>query len=923
MRPHTSPPILLLFLVLFLITGMAQAQTFGKIVGQVTDSDSGQPLLGAAVLIRGHNLGASTDLDGSYYILRVPPGIYTIEASYLGYRSTVVEGVSVSTDLTTTLDIELTVSALQAAEEVVVVAERPLIRKDQTSMESHVGSEEMDRMPAQSIDEVLDVQAGVVRDAGGGIHIRGGRTSEVSYLMNGISITDDYDKGQALEVMNDAVAELQVISGAFNAEYGNAMSGVINVVTKSGSNQFHGSMELEAGDYYSNHTDLFPHLDEISPTANNNQTITLSGPILKDRLTFFASGRRSVSDGWIYGEKRYIPQGRYAIVDTDTVVTLGDGSTVPLNDWENLNGQAVLQWQISPKLILKTDFIGNTGSSRGYDHDNKYNPDANGYTDSYGRTEIAKLTYLFSRSSFAELSFADRENGEEYSLYDDPYDSRYAHPDSALHASYSFAVAGNDLSVYERRTTSRIGKLDITSQIDSRNLVKGGLEFQTDEIYYDDITLIPARDENGIEITPFKPAIPGISEQDHSRYTRTPFKFAGYLQDKVEYKSVVINIGLRYDYFDPQGQIPVDTEDPNIYHPLKLINTYHDLNGDGVIELSEQTEENEYTLAERKKFWYRETTTKTQLSPRLGVAYPITDKGIIHFSYGIFQQIPEYSLLYENDERKISEGADVYGTFGNPDLKPQRTTMYELGLSQQLTDEFAINITGFYRDIRDWISAGAQIPTTVAGISYVVYTNRDLANIRGITFGVNGRFANRFHLSGDYTYQIAEGTNSAPEDEYWAQIDGEEPTKLLTPLNWDQRHTLNINAFYGTADWGLTLLGRYNSGHPYTPAILTGERTGRSIIAGLANNSRRMPNRFTLDFYAFKLFHFGGNGIRLSLQMKNMLDAKNPTSVFGDTGEADYTINEELVLDADDGYFVRPDYYSEPRSVLFGVRYEF
>lgn len=914
---------LLMLLPLLILPSLAHAQTFGKIAGRVIDADSGEPLLGAAVVVEGTRLGASTDLDGNFIILRVPPGSYTLEASFLGYSTTRVQEVEVNIDLTTRLDIVLTPEALAAADEVVVVAERPLVRRDQTSMESRVGSKEMDRMPVQNLADVIDIQPGVVRGGDGGLHIRGGRSSEVSYLMNGISITDDYNKSQALDVMNEAVAELQIISGAFNAEYGNAMSGVINVVTKGGSNQYHGSVQMEAGDYYSQRTKLFPHLDDVSPTANNNQTFTFSGPILKDKLTFFASGRRSQSDGWLYGERWYLPQGRARIVDTVLVATPGDSAVVPMNDWEFLNGQGVVQWYISDKLILKTDLIANSGRSRGYSHDYKYNPDSQGYTDRYGRTAMAKLTYLFSEETFAEVSFADRENGESYSLYEEWSDSRYTHPDSSNHGAYTFATAGTDLSVYERSTISRIAKLDVTSQLDKKHQIKGGVEFQFDRLDYDDISLIPLEDANGVQLDPFRTALPEPGSQNRSKYSRTPYKFATYMQDKIEYKSVVINVGLRFDLFDPQGKLPVDPQDPNIYRPLKLANQYHDLNGDGVIDLSEQTADNQLTVAERRAYWYKDTSVKTQISPRLGVAYPITEKGIIHFSYGIFQQIPEYSLLYGNDERKVAESADVYGPFGNPDLEPQRTTMYELGLSQQMTDQFAINVTGFYRDIRDWISAGAQIPTSVAGISYVTYTNRDLANVRGITFGMEGRFTGKIQLFGDYTFQVAEGTNSSPEDEYWSQIDGDEPTKQLTPLNWDQRHALNLNAFYGTADYGVTLLASYNSGQPYTPEILTGERTGRSIIAGLSDNSRRMPSRFNLDLYAFRVVPVWSTRLRFSLEVKNVLDAKNPTAVFNDTGQADYTVNEELVQDADEGYFVRPDFYSEPRSILFGVRYEF
>jgi len=911
-------------ILLLLISGFPSfSQTGGKIAGRVVDATNDAAMVNANVLIRGTTFGASTDLDGQYFILRVPPGTYTLEVSYVGYKTSVIEDVSVSTDLTTTMNVRMTPTAI-AGEEVVYTAERPLVRRDQTSMESHVRSEDIEVMPVETVDDVLDMQAGVTRDAAGGLHIRGGRTTEVSYLVNGISITDDYNKGQALEVANEAVEELQVISGAFNAEYGNAMSGIINLVTKGGSNVYTGRVEAQFGDYVSSRTEIFPHINSLSPTAATNLTATLSGPILHDKLTFFLSARRSQNEGWMYGERRYLPQGRARVVnDTTVIATPGDGTWVPMNDDGTTNGQVVLQWQIAPEMVLKTDFLGSIRKGRNYSQDYRYNPDGLGYDHDYGHTEMSKLTYMFSNKTFLEASLANRENGRSYSLYDSPTDSRYVHPDSSLHPSYTFMTAGTDPSFFDRTTTSRIAKVDWTSQVNLKHQVKSGIDVQLDRIFYEDYDLIPARTGSGQEIVPYRPSVPAVSETDHDRYVRTPRKFAGYLQDKIEFESVVINIGLRYDWFDPQGKLPNDEKDPNIYHPLKLSHKYHDLNGNGAIDLEEQVPENEFSLAEREAFWYHSTTTKTQLSPRFGIAYPITDKGVIHFSYGIFQQIPEYSLLFDSDQRKLSESSDIYGPFGNPDLNPQRTTMYELGLAQQLTDQLAVNITGFSRDIRDWISSSAQIPTYVAGVSYVTYINRDLATVRGATIQLDGRLSSRIRVTGDYTLQLAEGTNSAPEDEYWAQRNEAEPTKVLTPLTWDQRHTLNVTAQYGGETYGLTLLGRYDSGHPYTPQILTGQRTGRSIIAGLAENSRRMPPRFDIDLYAYRAFTFGGSKFQLSVQVKNLLDAGNPTSVFTDTGLPDYTVNEELVAGADKGYFVRPDYYSEPRSVLLGVRYEF
>jgi outer membrane receptor protein involved in Fe transport len=266
-----------------------------------------------------------------------------------------------------------------------------------------------------------------------------------------------------------------------------------------------------------------------------------------------------------------------------------------------------------------------------------------------------------------------------------------------------------------------------------------------DIVDFEYLTLVAATDANGLEIEPYEPYIEDIYSTNHIKYTRKPDTYALYIQDKIEYEHVTINVGLRYDYFNSNGKVPVDSEDPNVYNPQKLIHIYKDLDQDGVIAIDEQLESNEYTLAERQSFWYKDATPKTQLSPRLGIAYPITDKGVIHFSYGIFQQIPEYSQLYENDEMKMTQGQGIWGPFGNPDLKPQRTTMYELGLQQQIMENTSIDITGYYRDIRDWVSTSAQISTYVSGVSYTKMVNKAIMPMfRGLTLAVMRRLSNHF-----------------------------------------------------------------------------------------------------------------------------------------------------------------------------------
>src|SRR5262245_2413995 len=244
MKTCASYRYLILVLALAMNT-IVLSGTTGKIAGRVTDKKNGEGLPGANVLItaqlRGAEevplsraLGAATDLEGHFVILNVPPGRYVLRCQFLGYNTITLREVVVSIDLTTHADFAMEEEVLQG-QEVMVVAEREIVNKSSTSSQAHVASEPIEALPVQNIQEVLSLQAGVAVGRDNQVHIRGGRSSEVAYYIDGVSVTDAFNGGSAVRVENESVQELQVISGTFNAEYGNVMSGVINVVTKDGS----------------------------------------------------------------------------------------------------------------------------------------------------------------------------------------------------------------------------------------------------------------------------------------------------------------------------------------------------------------------------------------------------------------------------------------------------------------------------------------------------------------------------------------------------------------------------------------------------------------------------------------------------------------------------------------------------------------
>ncbi len=906
--------ILLFYLTVFICSlSFTFAGTTGKIMGKVIDETTGEPLPFVNIIIMGTNLGAATDIDGNYVILNIPPGKYNVKAQYIGYQPVLVENVSVSIDLTTTVDFALSESAVEL-EEIVVQGKQDFIKKDVTSSQSLISSDQIEILPVAEFDDVLQLQAGVTRDASGDFHIRGGRTNEVAYWVNGVSITDAYDNSRGIQIDNYSIQELQVISGTFNAEYGNAMSGIVNTVTKEGSRDYHGTILLYAGDHMSNFTEYFPHIDDIKLFSNYNFQGSLSGPVpfSNNVLTFFANGRYFYDDGYISGERRYNPDG-----------TKGDGKVVPMNWSKNTFGQGNISLSPIQELKIMAEGLYSKVDYSDDNHEYRWNPDGdvNKFARSYNLT--ATITHMLSSSSFYTVkgSYFFKDFNEY--LYSNPNDSRYLHPDSLLRPdSYSFRDKGTNLHRFFRETNTFLGRADYTDQIAQSHLVKIGAEVKSHRLNFDDYTLEPLRID-GIPVEPFQPSIPGETQTNRYKYDNKPFEASAYLQDKIEYESVIINIGLRLDYFDSNGKVLVDITDPNIHAPLHSpshfgLNLPSDMWTDQDIE-----KYNSYL----EPFFYKDATEKVQVSPRFGIAYPISPTGVVHFSYGHFHQIPPFQYLFQNGPYKVPNSGLNINVFGNPDLEPQKTVMYEIGFRQEFLNDYLIDVTGFYRDIRDWIQAGALIETRNL-VTYSIFTNKDYANVKGITLTLNKRFSSYFSFDINYTYQVAEGSNSTPEEAFDAASENDEPRLFLIPMDWDQNHLLNASIYAGFDSWGISLLARYGTGLPYTPTV-TQYTVDRGITSGLVQNSRRIPSQFAMDLKIEKTFNIGWFDLNAFLRVFNLLDNRIPIRVFGDTGQPNFTTETQDVGENQnrpntvEEYVKYPDHYAEPRNVQFGLEISF
>ena len=1120
------------FILCLIFLQLIFAGTTGKISGKVVDENN-QPLIGCNIVVKGTSLGAATNIKGEYFILNIPPGKYDLTASMIGYGTVTVEGTLVMVDLTAKTNFFLKPETIEG-DVITVTAEKPTVRLDQTSMSAVVSSEDIENLPVTDVGDVIELQAGIVRDPNGGFHVRGGRSSEVSFWVDGVATTDSYDGSSGLEIENAGIQEVQVISGTFNAEYGQAMSGIVNVVTKDGGLNYQGNLDFFSGGYHTNHSNLYSisspfsswqsftdlngdgnwDYGEILYDLNGNNTWdegeiywdrngnqswdgdegteplnndlgydgylgdyydyngdgkttqpspgegngrkdwgehqfnldnkgyteylnifknifqqsnisgSLSGPIplSNKKLTFYSTFRYYHSAGRYYGKKLFSPTGVFS-----------DESIVPLSPFSKLSGQFKLTYNI--KSGMKASYTGylTEKAYKNYDSYYKYNPDGILNNFESDQSHMLALTHSISQNTFYEFKFLNFSSGYHQSLYeksDVPYSTSiltaeemqqiniedsiqirtgydvfstiprygvqdlgedqyqitdfadqtgYIAGDQFITPAWSFGTGGTQNGRFSRNTSFKQFNLTVSSQINNTHFIKSGILYKQYDMWADDKFLnyktvgewsltqngdtLGYNPLAGARVTPFIPTINPTYTSEHDYFRVNPKELSFYLQDKIELDELIINAGLRFDFFDPDWKVPENEKLPgnlkyflaktnndtslfwendfSILHKDVIILDSLDQQGAVAIEnlfitgveydsTSQSYTEafNDQLLTYRNTFRWENGFNKVepsfQLSPRIGIAYPITDKGVIHVSYGHFFQVPNFSFLYENPEFEITNNNNG-GIIGNAALKPEKTVMYEIGFKQEIAYKTAIDLTIFYRDTRDWVGVSPTIKKYPVG-NYRKYENKDYANTRGFTLVLDRQFINGLGGGIDYTWMIAEGTYSNPQDAYFDAQDNQAPRLSMLPLNWDQTHTLNFRATTGGKNWVASAIGKLWSGKPYTPEFKTGTISGSGAFAGFADNSERKPNVFDLDIRASYSINLLGLQSKIYCNIYNLLDLQNEFSVWEDTGRATYTLTAKDVPLTDPGrighlqeHLIRPEWYGEPRRINIGL----
>ena len=936
---------------------IALAGTTGKIAGTVIDEETNEPLPGAVVTILGTTMGANTDLNGRYQIINVPVGTFSIQAKMMGFETVTYTNVKSIMDLTTTQNFRLRTKVLEG-KEVVIRAERKMVIADATAKTTVMSTADIMALPGASANAAIGQTAGVVTQASGAMNVRGGRSDEMAYFIDNVNVNDPLQGTQGAQINTGAIQEVMVITGGFNAEYGEAMSGVVNVVTKEGGDKFSA--------YAKYTTDMF--LGDKGRNYNRLET-SFGGPVpMVPDLFYFLSGEYTNYDGplSVMPDKYYVRDNskdipgywsdtlRYAESSWNTTTQQYAGGWADSSDavwtaerdrrihqgtlsgwklWEKpyLPNRMFNSYRLQGKLTYKINpwnakftlgSFANRDQYGGYTYSYKYNVEGlpYGLTKAFQingtwRHQIGKNTFYTLIANYFDTKYQygnidtvyekTRKFWQDYRILSDDdldnnviFDAYNNQQPSYLYADnpYGFAPSANMpfyayglYRVWERTEASYSGlKLDVTSQVNKINMMQAGLEAKQHRCY---------RKYN---------SLPWDAQPFQDQYLLYPRNASGYLQDKVEFEGFIINAGLRLDYLSsraPYYKTQFDTDSGLVYPDAK---------------------------------W--------QLSPRLGISHPVTERTVFHLSYGHFFQQPQFQYLFESLQADISRGNSIVG---NPELAAQKNIAYEAGVDHQFSTNIAGGVTLYYKDIFNLLGGASIVDPVDSADEYYGYTNDDFGNVRGFEIALQKRSGGDiFSGRASYSFQMAKGSSSDPFEAYsnWRGTDPTtglplQPPRVDNNLTFDQRHTFNVTTsfdfdksfgprlgkFRPLANVSINLVNNIGSGFPYS------RKNDKGKIIG-EYNGFRTPWTWNTDLMATKTFAVSKFNFGLNFEVFNVFDRKNVQGVFPVTGKENndgtlktleqafptldsiHEFDQEVVIDSGSAagtYYIRNPRYSK------------
>jgi outer membrane receptor for ferrienterochelin and colicin len=794
------------------LIGFARGIT-GIIEGKVRDKLSKETLPAVNVLILGINQGTVTDEKGAFQISNVRSGVFEVRFSLIGYRTTMVTKVTVLPDLRTTLQIEMEPTTVPL-EGLVIQAERPLFQKEQAATAFQVSAVKLEKLPIGNFQEVLLLQPGVTREG----NVRGGKAQEVLYLIDGIAVQDVLTGGIGANLPKSAVTGLTMMTGGFDAEYGTALSGVVNVVTKTGNDQHQIGVRYERDDWLPE--SMNKQIDRASEIE-----CSMSGPIVSNHLYYFTANNILKSDTrwwqdfrhffWpsIQSELSGIGKIEYVPISTLRLSLQGLYSIQDWRDYEfswryNLNGLPPRSKQSYRLAVL----LSHTISPSSY-----YTIGASAYTQ------------------FNKIGDGAKENIQpipfEYDIF------------------LRYIIAGSRNWWADSRQNIYTLKADFTSQITDYNLLKIGFEFNQYDVFSDLVKYEP-------QLTYFGKPIPYAQMLNYSNsFAYHPQSGSVFIQDKIRLREdgSILSFGCRWDFLNPTAERPIVE-----YIPVRP---------------------NEYT--QQVKGW-KKASIKQQISPRFSFAGPIGPSSYFFINYGQYFQFPLFNQLYSgiNPAQIFSGVRNVQA--GNPDLEPERLIAWEMGYKYGLREDILASVTYFQKQTKNQVDAKTLIPfdsKSAGDYGFATYVNTAEASASGIEILISREQSGSTSGSISYTYMVAEGVSEYADQTInraqWGFALVAEPY----PLSWDQRHTVKLDAnirFVG--DIYADIVAMYNSPKPYTYFPTRDGFTPLDTTRAFLPNNARMESVFEIDLKISREFRFGTNDFTATtfyVDVRNLLNSKN------------------------------------------------
>ncbi len=870
-------------LVLLLVTTL-HSDTKGKIAGKVMHQDTGAPLADVEIRVLNTDLKTVTDGSGQYFILNLSPGIYSVQAFYLGYVPVIMQDVTVSAEYTTFVNFSLSATIIELGKAFSYSQEQPVIWKNETISTGRFSPPALGLRPMENVAQLLRYLPEIQSDPAGNFHIRGGRTHEMYFEIDGIPQNEPFMNRLTQDVLLPELHEVLVKTGAFEAEYGNASSGTLQMITRPLPQNYTGWLGFQTGDRLSFHSDIFTKEIKAFTGFDDWQIQAhFGGPVpkIKNKRLLFACNTRFWNDaGYLYGEDKYTTRGE---LKSDPL------ALVALNSQPRFDLTFNLEYTFRPNLTLAYKSYYQHQQWQTYntvaDHRQRYLADGKLWYYNQTNSHFLKLSHQLSRRVYYTLTTGYRWYKHWKQAFAEIDNPDYVWSGlKLLDLQDEFYTSGSDNYRYRENTNTLLTRFDLTAQLGFRHLVRTGLEYQHTDLSFHQYYLEPDRLDRDDNRDGLNGNVTANPDSLNDQYRQQPWKLGFYLQDKIEWQTVALNFGVRLDYFAAKAA-RVNTD------------------------------------------WYPQADStrlvpgKFTVSPRLSLGYNISEKGKFFANYGYFYQLPPLWALYSN------AAPEFYTTryltqVGNPDLTPQQTISYEIGMEQQLPSQFFTRIKWFYRDFRNllgrkiWVTPNGQIP-------YTVWSNTDFGFAQGMLIWIKKQFTKKMNLELDYIYQHTKMNSSEPDladkiTKAWFQ---KRATTLLYLADWEQPHIFQLHFYWSQpASWGLALHARIASGYPYTQQALDHLKD----TAGY--NSSQGPTQIDLDFSGFKTFPIwiGTHQTQLSFELKiyNLLDRLNEKIVWPSSGKSDRPTTT-LPNRMSSAWMTRPFWYTPPREILLGMRYYF